>query len=81
MLGSQGFVDVVRIETLSHTNGAHIRSELNQTLAQGADNEVGIHNRASTTLEGWGGVKVTERNCSGTKQEDGGVATANILIN
>ena len=39
VLGSSGFVDAVRIETLNHTNGVHVRSELNQTLVQGADNE------------------------------------------
>lgn len=42
-LGSSGFIDAVWIKTLSHTNGAHVRSEPNQTLVQGANNEeVGI---------------------------------------
>ena len=33
--GSGGFVDGVRIEVPAHTNAAHVRSELNQTLWRG----------------------------------------------
>ena len=74
----RGMVDAVWIETLSHKNGAHVRSKLNQTLVQGADNEeveiqtLCFNDSRRVKLIGW--------NYREIRQEDSSVATVNILI-